>query len=144
MMDPSRQPSYGITRVDLPEVGSKGWQVRLQRHGEKTTRFFSDRQFGDHGDSFLAAQQWRDQILLQWQQLNRARTCEVSPRNASGVVGVSRVVIKATNGNEYYFWQATWCPSPGMRKSIKFSVKKHGDQIAYQLAIEARQSATDA
>lgn len=137
-MSRSLQPNYGIARVELPQVGSIGWQVRLQRHGEKVSRFFSDRSYHGTESSLLAAREWRDAALQAWQQQERARICEVSPRNASGVVGVCRVIIRATNGSEYHFWQATWCPAPGLRKSVKFSIKKHGDHLAYQLAIEAR------
>lgn len=138
LMSRSLQPNYGIARVELPQVGSVGWQVRLQRHGEKISRFFSDRSHGSTEQSLLAAREWRDTALQSWLNQDRARVCDLSRRNASGVVGVCRVVVRAANGNEYHFWQATWCPAPGIRRSVKFSIKKHGDDIAYQLAIEAR------
>lgn len=138
-MKQSSRDNHGIARIELAAVGTIGWQVRLQRHGEKASRFFSDRSYGDAGMALQAARQWRDIQLDLWQQKDRPRTCEVSPRNASGVVGVSRVMVRASNGVTYFFWQATWCPTPGQRQCVKFSIKKHGDEIAYRLAIEARQ-----
>lgn len=36
---------YGIARIELPAVGTVGWQVRLQRNGQKVSRFFSDRSY---------------------------------------------------------------------------------------------------
>ncbi len=52
--------------------------------------------------------------------------------------GVSKVAVCASNGETYYFWQAAWCPSPGQRRCVKFSVRKHGDRQAFRLAVEAR------
>jgi hypothetical protein len=121
-------------------VGSHGWQVRLQWRGQKVSRFFSDRMHGGMLASLLAAREWRDQQREIWHSLQRPRVCQSSARNASGVVGVSRVIVRAQNGATYHFWQATWCPASGQRQSVKFSIKKYGDTVAYQLAIEARQS----
>lgn len=135
--------NHGIARIELVAVGSFGWQVRLQFRGQKVSRFFADRTHGCAEAGLMAARAWRDEQWESWQVAAMPRVCEASSRNASGVVGVSRVVVKASNGVEYYFWQATWCPSPGQRQSIKFSIKKHGDQAAYRLAIEARRSGID-
>jgi hypothetical protein len=138
----SRLPreNHGIARIELAAVGTVGWQVRMQRRGEKVSRFFSDRNFGGAVAALQAARQWRDEQRRAWQQQMLPRVCESSPRNASGVVGVSRVSVRTAHGNSYEFWQATWCPAPGQKQSIKFSIRKHGDQTAYQLAIEARRS----
>jgi len=139
-MKPRLGDNHGIARIELPSVGSHGWQVRLQCRGEKVSRFFSDRTHGGMMASLLAARQWRDEQREFWSSVQRPRVCQASPRNASGVVGVSRVIVRAQSGAIYHFWQATWCPASGQRQSVKFSIKKYGDAVAYQLAIEARQS----
>lgn len=139
-MKPRLGENHGIARIELPSVGSHGWQVRLQWRGQKVSRFFSDRMHGGMLASLLAAREWRDQQREIWHSLQRPRVCQSSARNASGVVGVSRVIVRAQNGATYHFWQATWCPASGQRQSVKFSIKKYGDTLAYQLAIEARQS----
>ena len=137
-MKSSPRENHGIARIERPSVGSYGWQVRLQRRGQKVSRFFADRNYGGIEASLQAARSWRDEQWELWRRSDVPRTCVTSPRNASGVVGVSRVIVRSSNGAVYHFWQATWCPAPGQRQSVKFSVKKHGDQIAYHLAIEAR------
>jgi hypothetical protein len=137
-MNSSPRENHGIARIELAVVGSYGWQVRLQRRGQKVSRFFADRIFGGADASLQAARQWRDDQRELWSKDDSPRTCVSSPRNASGVVGVSRVIVRSGTGAVYHFWQATWCPAPGQRQSVKFSVKKHGDHIAYRLAIEAR------
>lgn len=142
-MKPIPRENYGIARIELAAVGTYGWQVRMQRRGEKISRFFSDGTCGGVAEALIAARQWRDEQVTLWQQSERPRVCEPSARNASGVVGVSRVIVRASNGMTYAFWQASWCPAPGQRQSVKFSIRKHGDEIAYQLAIEARKMGVD-
>jgi hypothetical protein len=137
-MKSSLRENHGIARIELASVGSYGWQVRMQCRGQKVSRFFADRTFGGIEASLQAARQWRDEQWELWRRSDAPRTCVTSPRNASGVVGVSRVIVRSSTGAIYHFWQATWCPAPGQRQSVKFSVKKHGDSIAYHLAIEAR------
>jgi len=131
-----QDPNYAITRIDLPGAGTHGFQVRLQRRGVKYGKFFADRVHGHPQLALHAARQWRDALLESI--THRARVCERSPRNSSGVVGVSKITVIAANGNSYHFWQATWSPAPGQRRCVKFSIKRYGNHRAFQLAVEAR------
>jgi len=136
---PSRTNSqYAITRIDLPNAGTFGWQVRLQRRGVKYGKFFADRAYGSPGNSFIEAKNWRDALLEKLKSHTQARVCESSQRNSSGVVGVSKITVVSSNGTAYQFWQATWSPAPGQRQCIKFSIKRHGEELAFKLAVEAR------
>ena len=130
--------SYALARIDLPGAGTHGWQVRLQRRGVKYAKYFGDRVYGSHQNAFLAAKEWRDLLLKKIKEGEKARICTRSSRNRSGVVGVSQVTV-LTNGAEYRFWQATWSPSPGRRRCVKFSVMRYGDQVAFRLAVKARE-----
>jgi len=58
-------------------------------------------------------------------------------RNVSGVVGVSRIIIKSGT-SRYEFWQATWSSGPGVRRRMKFSVRRYGEERAFELACGAR------
>lgn len=137
MPEPRQQdPNYAITRIDLPGAGTHGFQVRLQRRGIKYGKFFADRVHGQPELALRAARSWRDALLEKI--ADRARVCERSQRNNSGVVGVSKITVTASNGNFYQFWQATWSPAPGQRRCVKFSIKRYGDRQAFQLAVEAR------
>lgn len=131
-----QDPNYAITRIDLPSAGTHGFQVRLQRRGIKYGKFFADRVHGQPTNALRAARKWRDALLEEI--ADRARICERSPRNNSGVVGVSKITVIASNGNSYHFWQATWSPAPGQRRCVKFSIRRYGDREAFQLAVEAR------
>ncbi|BCX50166.1 hypothetical protein HAHE_40740 [Haloferula helveola] len=131
--------TYAIARIDLPSASTHGWQVRLQRRGEKFGKYFADRQCGGSRASYRAAKAWRDALVERLKEQDQApRICLKSARNSSGVVGVSKVAVSASNGETYYFWQATWCPEPGQRRCVKFSIRRHGDRKAFRLAVEAR------
>jgi hypothetical protein len=131
--------TYAIARIDLPGAGTHGWQVRLQRRGLKYGKFFADRLHGGARNSYRAARLWRDSLVERLvEHASGPRVCLKSSRNSSGVVGVSKVAVAARNGETYYFWQATWCPEPGQRRCVKFSILRHGDRQAFRLAVEAR------
>lgn len=139
---PVRTDSYAIARIDLPSAGTHGWQVRLQRRGVKYAKYFSDRMFGGPEDSLATARRWRDALLERLKREESVRICRRSARNSSGVVGVSKVTVVASNGTEYRFWQATWSPESGKRRCVKFSVKRHGEERAFELAVDARERGT--
>lgn len=132
------QDRYAIARIDLPGVGTHGWQVRLQRQGKRYARFFGDGVWGGAARAYEAAREWRDELLRQLKTVERIRTCRTSNRNQSGVVGVSKVTV-ATNGATYEFWQATWSPEPGRRRTVKFSISRYGERQAFRLAVAARE-----
>lgn len=137
----------GITRLDQATVATRGWQVRLQWRGVRFGRFFSDSAWGGREAALRCAERYRDRLAA---RLARRRDrSEVSPRshtapasrNRSGVVGVSLIVQRGANGIEYRFWQASWTGPDGRRETVRFSVLKHGDEIAMRLACEARRRA---
>ncbi|NNC90091.1 MAG: AP2 domain-containing protein [Akkermansiaceae bacterium] len=132
--------NYAIARIDLPAAGTHGWQVRLQRRGVKHAKYFSDRSYGGAKRAFTVARDWRDRLLTRLEDGEAVRVCRRSPRNSSGVVGVAKVTVVAPNGNEYQFWQAAWSPEPGKRRCVKFSVKRYGDEAAFELAVKARET----
>ena len=135
------EDSRAISRIDLPRAGTHGWQVRLQRRGVKYGKFFADRRHGGIRGAHEAARVWRDALLRRFEEEEAAaRVCRLSVRNSSGVVGVAKIRVIAANGTEYWFWQATWSVSPGVRRCVKFSVLRHGEKQAFLLAVEARRA----
>lgn len=130
--------TYGIGRIDQSEGSTHGWQVRIQRRGVKYAKYFADRRHGGSRSSYEAALTWRDRLLESFANEESVRICRRSVRNSSGVVGVCRVAVKAANGCTYYFWQATWSPEAGVRRCVKFSIQRHGEQRAFELAVHAR------
>ncbi len=137
--------NYAIARIDLPDQLTHGWQVRLQRRSIKYAKFFSDSSFGGGQQAFENAVRYRDQLVLdlESESSGQVRICSRSSRNSSGVVGVSRISVTASTGSIYHFWQASWSPEPGKRCCVKFSIKRYGDNEAFELAVQARIEATN-
>ncbi len=137
---PADSTNYAIARIDLPGARTHGWQVRLQRREIKYAKFFADAPLGGIDLSLQTACSWRDQLVDRLEKEDRARICQRSTRNSSGVGGVSKVSV-VTNGASYTFWQATWSPESGKRRCVKFSIKRYGDTEAFELAVLARTEA---
>lgn len=140
-------PFFGISRLDQESVGTHGWQVRFQRKGVRYGRFFSDSAWGGEKAALAKAQQFRDRLLARAQRSSgegaasaRSHTGPAA-RNRSGVVGVTRIIQRSATGMEYHFWQASWTSSEGDRQTIRYSVLKHGDETAFELACIARRKA---
>ena len=138
-----------ITRIDIDrdgQSGTHGWEVRINRRGKKISKFFSDSWYEGKRGAMYAAREYRDEIEEKIPQLSRAEVLRnTSPRTDSGVAGVRRrtnSVIR--NGWEYSYdtWEASWTPKKGgRRKRRQFSVLKHGEDEAYELAVAARNEA---
>jgi hypothetical protein len=142
MPDRETAAEYGITRVDASAVRSHGWLVRLQRNGRAYARFFADNRYGDQSTALHAAREYRDRLVSELPApCRRIQAERITLRNSSGVVGVCRVVREDSNGARYEFWQATWSPAPGRRKTAKFSIRRYGDDGAFELARAAREEA---
>ena len=132
---------YALSRIDLPGSRTHGWQVRLSRGGRRWSKCFSDARYGGDEAAFSAAKEFRDQLIAELPQPERAGAeGKMTRRNISGVVGVSRIIVR-TRMTRYVFWQATWSPEPGVRKRVKFSVRRYGEERAFELACEARREA---
>ena len=134
-------PNYGISRLDQEAVGTHGWQVRFQRKGVRHGRFFSDSEWGGRERALRTARLFRDRLLAH----NRPETDEVrvhsqiTRRNQSGVIGVTRISQRSAKGDEYHFWQASWTGADGERQVVRYSVLKLGEDEAFRLACKARE-----
>ena len=132
--------TYAISRIDLPLMKTHGWQVRLRRRGKLFSKFFSDRKHGGVEDALVIAKSYRSELIKTLPDPVRAGAeGKLTRRNVSGVVGVSRIVIK-TGARRYEFWQATWSCDSGARKRMKFSVRRYGEERAFELACVARKN----
>lgn len=129
-----------ITRLD---TSTNGYQVRLCRRGKYLTKLFSDTIYGGKRAALKAAREYRDSMVedlpqpLTRQQLAKKKKAN----NTSDIPGVRFVRErdpKAAKGVLYEYWVAQWSPSPGVRKTKRFSVKTHGMEKAKQLAKRAR------
>lgn len=122
-----------ITRIDHPAKRTFGYFVRVTWKKQTRSKFFSDRKCGSRLAALHSAIQWRDATE---QELGKPRSERVvigSARNSTGVVGVRRMVKE---GSEVF--EVTW-RKPGNRVGrTSFSIAKHGEERAFELAARER------
>jgi hypothetical protein len=130
-----------LTRIVVG--GQKGWQVKINRRGERHEPYFSDSVYGGKQQSLAAAMKARDALDQKCPPYSRIeRAQRVTRRTKSGVPGVRLLSVHRKLGKRartYLFAIASWCPRPGVIKRRAFSVAKFGKRQAWQLAVAARQ-----
>ena len=134
----------GICRIDQPEKRNHGFFVRLQRGGKIYSAFFTDFKHGGRKQALTAAQGFYHELQTKIgppPQKLRRWWADLPRRNkgTSGIVGVQRVMNWQTWPIRTY-WQATWSPEPYVARRKMFSIRKHGEERARQLAIRARRA----
>lgn len=145
-----KNPRRNISRIETKSEAGKvygGWEVRIQRRGLKTEKFFGDRRYSGKRNSLAAAKEFRDKIEASAEKYSVKDLAAVpSSRNKSGVVGVRLHKQKDTRGDfeyHYWYWVAQWTNANGKRKTKAFSIHQHGDEEAYKLACQAREDGVD-
>lgn len=145
-----KNPRRNISRIETKSKAGKvygGWEVRIQRRGVKTEKFFGDQRYGGKRKSLAAAKKFRDKIEDSAEKYSVKDLAAVpSSRNKSGVVGVRLHKQKDTRGDfeyHYWYWVAQWTNANGKRKTKAFSIHQHGDEEAYKLAVQAREDGVE-
>lgn len=123
-----------ITRVDHPASRTHGYNVRIQWRGERRSKFFSDRMYGDRLAALFAALEWRNATEKELGKPRTERQVLGIVYSSTGVPGVRR----RREGHTEYF-EATWGTTAGKQRRTKFSINRHGEKRALQLARQARQ-----
>ena len=140
-----KNPRRNISRTESKTAAGNvygGWQVRVQRRGHTTTKYFSDNQFGGQRKSLLAAKQFRDELEQSSSKYSVSEMArKPSLRNRSGIVGVRRHKQVDHRGDyefHYWSWVAQWTDGHGRRRTRSFAVDAFGEDEAFRLAKEAR------
>lgn len=138
---PTKTVQPGICRFDLSDTNAHGFMARLMRRGVAYQEFFSDADYGSQKKAKAAAiarrEEWLRKLPAPATPQNRKTV-----RNSSGKVGVhlARDVDLRTAGRASYHYVASWRGDDGKRINLKFSWRKHGQKLAWQLAVVAREN----
>jgi hypothetical protein len=126
-----------ISRHDDPSRSTFAWVVRVQRKNRIMDKMFSDSVFGGKDKSLAAALAYRDALILAASPAahNQWRRTIVRRNNKSGIPGVG--LFTRSNGNER--WIAFWDDEFGRHRTRSFSVQRHGEEKAKEMAIAERQ-----
>lgn len=135
-------------RRRVPRIGPRtnihrepeGWSVAVVRRGNRIADYFGDAVYGGRAVALLAAQRVRDELLLRLGPDTRVRRqIPKGQQSRTGVVGVS-LERQRVRGRVYEYFLACWVdPELGPQRR-RFSIRRHGRQVARALALEARQS----
>lgn len=137
---PRKSKFKGISRIDQPDKHNHGWFVRVTRKGKTYSMFCADKKCGGKAKALAEAKKCHKLLLEKYPPMSRKDFAQIQRRpnkSGSGIVGVTRLT-KMVRGKKYHFWQATWSPSRGNIHKKAFSISKHGEEKAKQLAIQTR------
>lgn len=130
----------GISRID--SGSTHGWFVRGYRNGKTYSRLFSDMKCGGKDEALERAREFRDGLYNKLDQIPRKprarRVVFRDSRNTTGVLGVCRTAKKGPNGTLHECYSVSWRPAPGVQKCTSFSIRKYGEKVAFQKAVEHR------
>lgn len=112
------------------------WRVNFKRRGKSYSKSFSDITCGGSRKAKAAAIAWRDEQLAEIEALPLVEFCkQTRSNNISGVAGVH---FHKTVAQPQGFWQAAIRLRDGKRIAKSFSVLRHGNKVAFNLAVAAR------
>ena len=130
----------GVIRIDSDST--HGWQVRVYRHGETYSKLFSDRKHGGRDASFETAVAYRKTLVEEVAAMPavepQRRLIRKNKNNTTGVVGVSRTFKRDRRGIAHEVYTVSWNPEPGMARGTSFSIKRYGEQEAFERACKLR------
>lgn len=129
-------PQYAITHQRATS-GTKYWCVHFSRKGEQHYKRFYEPKYGGSDSALAAAIAWRDEQLAKSDVMTIVEFC--SQKRSSNTSGVPGVHFMKSGAQPLGFWQAKLTVGGGKYQSQSFSVLKHGDKEAFELAVAARQ-----
>ena len=126
---------YAITRRRAA-VAAWCWRVGFRRKGKLFTKTFYDLACGGSAEAEAMAIAWRDEKLAEAETMSMAEFhAQKRSNNVSGVPGVH---FHKTTQQPLGFWQATIQFASKRRIAKSFSVRRHGNDEAFRLAVAAR------
>ncbi len=137
-----------LRRVDHAASSTHCWRVTLQRRKQRFSRDFSDGLHGGPEEAFQAAVAYRNALIETHPPLGKPDYCKILKKsNRSGVSGLNRVDrLELSKGRRMrrLYWEVQWPIENGRSRHRKFSILKYGEEVAYQLALTARETALEA
>ena len=130
-------PQYAIRKHQTAK-GAMCWVVAFSRDGKPHAKRFYWLKLGGSAPAKRAAIAWRDEQLASVPALSLSGFCaRKRSNNTSDAVGVHFLTpARQPEG----IWQAKLRLRDGTKKSQSFSVRKHGHDEAYALAVMARKA----
>lgn len=126
---------YAISR-HRAAVNAWCWRVRFSRRGIVYSKSFYDLTCGGSKEAKAQAIAWRDAQLAELKALTLVEFHE--HQRSNNVSGVPGVHFHKTTRQPLGFWQAKIRFQDGKSRAKAFSVRLHGYEEAFNLAVAAR------
>ncbi len=133
-----------ICRRDHEGSKTHCWRVEIRRQSRTYRRSFSDGRYGGRANALQAALAYRDQVVAAHPRLARSTYCAiVRTNNRSGISGLTRVDRVELSGRPQrkLYWEAQVPLGQGCAQHRRFSIRKYGEEGAYQRALAVREGA---
>lgn len=108
-----------VVRIDT--YNTHGWQVRITRHRNRHTKFFSDARYGSSDEALSAAEAHRDEMLKSLPEPLPGTKIAAAARSTTGVPGV-RLNMEHTGARI----EADAVMDDGRRRVKTFSLRRWG------------------
>ncbi len=142
------KPSYkGISRIDSDHNHTHGWYVRVRHEGRVKSKFFSDRKYGGIVQALRKARRWYKNEMQEVVTKALGKKPKHIPdrvivtknkNNNTGVIGVQRIERQNPGGSIYRAFRVCWTDKDGKAHTKFFSIAKHGEQKAFEMACDYR------
>ncbi|HET98246.1 MAG TPA: AP2 domain-containing protein [Desulfurivibrio alkaliphilus] len=121
-----------VARIDQESKRTHGWYVRVRFQGKTHAKFFSDGKHGGRYSSLLAALAWRDQTEISLGKIRTDKHIVTVSNTKTGVVGVR-------HNEKLNRYEVSWVNQVGKQGKTSISIRRHGQEKAFELACQIRQ-----
>ncbi|MFH7319066.1 AP2 domain-containing protein [Desulfurivibrio sp. D14AmB] len=121
-----------VARIDQESKRTHGWYVRVRFQGKTHAKFFSDGKHGGRYSSLLAALAWRDQTEISLGKIRTDKHIVTVSNTKTGVVGVR-------HNEKLNRYEVSWVNQLGKQGKTSISIRRHGQEKAFELACQIRQ-----
>ncbi len=123
-----------LYRIDTSNT--HGWQFRKFHNGNQLSKLFSDKKYGGKDESYLAACQYRDEIVGGLHHYRFRRRPQSNSR--TGYSGVS-ITTEKRKGQDVRVYQVHWVDKLGKRHNKRFFAHKYqSEEDALEAAVNFR------
>ena len=129
-MERRDRDDHHISRIDQEDKKQHGWYVRARFGGKAFSKFFSDKRLGGREPALARARRWRDALF---DELGRPSTSRRIVKLGRPNQGIRRI-----DGPHGPAFEVTWAPEPGKVSRTTVSIRKHGEDGAFLIALEIR------
>lgn len=130
----------GVIRID--SQSTHGWQVRVYRFGKTFSKLFSDRKSGGREAALAAALAYQGRLDAEvWslpQGAPRRRLVRAGRSASTPAIGISRTVKRDRRGVPHEVYVVSWNPEPGVGRGTSFSIRRYGEDGAFERACALR------